>query len=95
MTGALVALGHLSDRQIDTDGWVATGAVADARGSTASDVAASLRGACDRGLCICRRTEVDGTTWRVTPIGLLALSQQQHRARHEARQHPRRRHRRS
>jgi len=80
VTAVLVALALLSDQQVNADGWVATGAMADAIGSTTSDVAASLRGACDRGLCTCRRTGVDGTTWRLTPTGVLALSGQQPRS---------------
>ena len=77
MKRALAALDRLSREAPEADGWISTGAIADAVGWTAGDTAAALRGASDRGLCTCRRSLVEGTAWRLTPTGELVASRDQ------------------
>ena len=77
MTRALAALDRLARESAHGDAWIPTGAIADAIGHTAGDVAAALRGARDRGLCECRRSLVEGTAWRLTPTGELVVARDQ------------------
>lgn len=76
MISALSALDRLADESPQTGGWIATGDIADAVGCSAGDAAATLRSAAERGLCRARRSLVDGTAWRLTPIGTLVAAKE-------------------
>lgn len=81
MSRALAALERLSQQPSNAGGWIDTGAVADALGCAAGEVAATLRGASERGLCTCRRSLVNGTTWRLTTAGLHVVVRERRRRR--------------
>lgn len=79
MIAALDILDRLG-RQRYADGWVPTGAVADALGCSVDVAAARLRGAERRDLCVVRRSLVYPTTWRLSRDGARFVAAQQGRS---------------